>query len=90
MTISKAATIGVFVTIATLVQGFDPVWAFAIGGIGVTAIYRGLKGCLNFINPMALTGAGATVLVFGFTGDWVPALVGGMIVSLIVGILVPA
>lgn len=87
---SKAAIIGVFVTLGLLY--FDlvaPGIAFIIGGIGVTAIYRGIKGCFNFMNPMALTGAGLTVLVFEYSHDWVFAAVSGVVVSVIVGLLYP-
>ena len=71
MAISKAATIGVFVTIAALLYGVAPLLAFFTGGVLVTAVYRAaLKRCFNFMNPMALTGAGAVVLAFQFSGDY--------------------
>lgn len=90
MAISKAATLGVLATVAALYFGVQPLLAFFIGGIGVTAVYRvALKRCFNFMNPMALTGAGATVLVFQFTGDWIASLVIGLVISLIVGLLSP-
>ena len=90
MAVSKAATIGVFATLATLSYGMAPLLAFFIGGVLVTAVYRiTLKRCFNFMNPMALTGAGTAVLAFQFSGDFLLALIAGLIVSVVVGLLCP-
>lgn len=90
MAISKAATISVLVAVALLYfVPLHPGIVFLVSGIGVTFIYRAIKGCFNFVNPMALTGAGAVVLTYYFFPSPVIAMILGMVVSVVVGILVP-
>lgn len=90
MAISKAATIGVFVTLGMAMYGFAPGASFFVGGIGVTAVYRTLlKRCFNFFNPMALTGCGMVILVYFFTGLPTYSLAAGLLISIFVGFLHP-
>jgi hypothetical protein len=90
MAFSRAATIGVFVTLGMAIYGFAPGIAFLVGGVAVTGIYRILlRRCFNFFNPMALTGAGMVVLVYSYTGIWTYSLLAGLVVSIIVGFLHP-
>jgi len=90
MAISRAATLSVLVAVALFYISPLPPWiVFLISGIGVTLIYRAIKGCFNFVNPMALTGTGAVVLVYYFYPSLVLMLVAGMVVSVVVGLLVP-
>ena|GEM_PF-4548285 len=90
MAVSKAATIGVFVTVGMAMYGFAPLTAFLVGSIGVTAVYRlALKRCLNFFNPMGLAGAGMVVLVYSSTALPLYSLVAGLVIATIVGLLHP-
>ena len=89
MALSKSAVLSVLVTLALAYFGFQMGIAFLVGAIGVTLAYRGIKGCFNFVNPMALTGSGAVVLVLSYTHDVFFAFLGGMLVSMIVGLLYP-
>ncbi|MFH1450706.1 MAG: hypothetical protein ABIF92_01855 [archaeon] len=90
MAISKAATISVLV--AAVLLFFTPLHpgvVFVIAGIGVTFLYRAIKGCFNFINPMAITGSGAVVVIHYFYPNILVMLVVGLFVSVIVGLVVP-
>ena len=90
MAISKAATISVFA--AAVLLFFTPIHPgiiFGIAGIGVTFLYRAIKGCFNFINPMALTGSGAVILTYFLFPNIYMAIGVGMIISVIVGLLIP-
>jgi len=90
MAVSKAATLSVLT--AVLLLHFTPILpgiVFIISGIGVTLIYRAVKGCFNFINPIGLTGAGAVVLVNFFYPVPLVELITGLVISVIVGLLVP-
>ena len=50
MAISKAATISVFLATVLLYLTPLPIWAvFVISGIGVTFVYRAIKGCFNLL-----------------------------------------
>ena len=90
MAISKAATISVFIAAALLY--FTPVppgIVFTISAFGVTFIYRAAKGCFNFINPMAVAGSGAVVVVYYFYPEPILAFVTGLLISVIIGLMVP-
>jgi len=90
MAISKAATISVALAAVMLyLTPLPPGIVFIISGVGVTFVYRAIKGCFNFISPQGLTGAGAVVLFFYFYPDPIFALIAGIVISVIVGLLVP-
>ncbi|MDP7282331.1 MAG: hypothetical protein QF475_01695 [Candidatus Undinarchaeales archaeon] len=90
MAISKAATISVFLATVLLYLTPLPIWAvFVISGIGVTFVYRAIKGCFNFINPMGITGAGAVVLIHYIYPNFAIVLFAGLIISVVVGMFVP-
>ena len=90
MAISKAATISVVLAVGLLhFTNLHPGIVFILCGVGVTFVYRAVKRCFNFINPMALTGVGAVVLLYYFYPQPVAAFLTGLFVSVITGLIIP-
>ena len=90
MAISKAGTISVIIAVGFLYfTSLHPGWIFLISGIGVTLIYRAIKGCFNFINPMGIAGAGAVVVSHYIFPNPIIALLSGLVISVVVGLVMP-
>jgi|ETN02SMinimDraft_2_1059926.scaffolds.fasta_scaffold231086_1 hypothetical protein len=90
MAISKAATLSVLLAVVLLyLTPLHPAAVFVIAGIGVTFLYRAIKGCFNFVNPMAITGVGVVVVLHYFYPNLIVALVAGLAISVITGLVLP-